>query len=63
MCHWPVGIRVVIYLVLAFVIFWASLDAGADLRRAQRPFSAVGAIFGLAVPAFLMMCARAGALA
>jgi hypothetical protein len=29
----------------------------------QRPFSAVGAIFGLAVPAFLMMCARAGALA
>src|SRR5215207_11612273 len=36
-CHWPVGIRVVIYLVLAFVIFWASLDAGADLRRAAAP--------------------------
>jgi hypothetical protein len=36
-CHWPVGIRVVIHLVLAFVIFWASLDAGADLRRAAAP--------------------------
>jgi hypothetical protein len=33
------------------------------LDAPPRPFSAVGAILGLAVPAFLVICARAGALA
>ena len=36
------------------------LATGAALRRAARPFSAVGAIFGLALPAFLVTAATNG---
>ena len=48
------------YLVLAFAIFWASRMPVLFFGAPPRPFSAVGAIFGLAVPVFLMMCARRG---
>jgi uncharacterized protein len=51
---------VVSYLVLAFVIFWASWMPVLIFDAPPRPFSAVAAILGLALPAFLMTAATDG---
>jgi uncharacterized protein len=48
------------YLVLAFAIFWVSWLPVLLLGAAPRPFSAVGAILGLALPAFLVTAATDG---
>jgi uncharacterized protein len=51
---------VVSYLVLAFVIFWVSWMPVLIFGAPPRPFSAVGAILGLALPAFLVTAATDG---
>jgi uncharacterized protein len=51
---------VVSYLVLAFAIFWASWMPVLLLGAPPRPFSAIGAILGLALPAFLITAATNG---
>jgi uncharacterized protein len=51
---------VVSYLVLASAIFWASWMPVLIFDAPPRPFSAVGAILGLALPAFLMTAATDG---
>ena len=48
------------YLVLAFAIFWVSWLPVLLLDAPPRPFSAVGAILGLALPAFLVTAATDG---
>jgi membrane protease YdiL (CAAX protease family) len=48
------------YLVLAFAIFWVSWLPVLLLGAPPRPFSAVGAILGLALPAFLVTAATDG---
>jgi uncharacterized protein len=52
----PVGC----YLVVAFVIFWASWILVLFVAAPPRPFSAIGAILGLALPAFLITAATDG---
>jgi hypothetical protein len=44
---------VVSYLVVAFAIFWTSWMPVLICGAPPRPLSAVGAILGLALPAFL----------
>jgi hypothetical protein len=51
---------VVSYLVLAFVIVWVTWIPVLIFGAPPRPFSAVGAILGLAFPAFLVTAARDG---
>jgi hypothetical protein len=51
---------VVSYLVLAFVIFWVSWMPVLIFGAPPRPFSAVGAILGLALPAFFVTAATDG---
>jgi membrane protease YdiL (CAAX protease family) len=51
---------VVSYLVLAFTIFWASWMPVLIFGAPPRPFSAVGAILGLTLPAFLITAATDG---
>jgi uncharacterized protein len=48
------------YLVLAFAIFWVSWLPVLLLGAPPRPFSAMGAILGLALPAFLVTAATDG---
>jgi uncharacterized protein len=48
------------YLVLAFAIFWVSWLPVLLLSAPPRPFSAVGAILGLALPALLVTAATDG---
>jgi uncharacterized protein len=48
------------YLVMAFAIFWASWMPVLLFSAPPRPFSAVGAILGLALPAFLVTAATDG---
>jgi membrane protease YdiL (CAAX protease family) len=52
----PVGT----YLVLAFAIFWASWMPVLFFGAPPRPFSATGAILGLALPAVLVTAATDG---
>jgi uncharacterized protein len=52
----PVGC----YLALAFVIFWGSWMPVLVFGAPPRPFSAIGAILGLALPAFLITAAADG---
>ena len=52
----PVGC----YLVLAFVIFWASWMPVLFFGAPPRPFSAIGAVLGLALPGFLITAATDG---
>ena len=47
-------------LVLAFVIFWASWMPVLFFGAPPRPFSAIGAVLGLALPAFLITAATDG---
>jgi hypothetical protein len=51
---------VVSYLVVAFAIFWASWMPVLLFGAPPRLFSAVGAILGLALPAFLVTAATEG---
>src|SRR5688572_25266987 len=51
---------VVSYLVLAFVIFWVTWMPVPIFGAPPRPLSAVGAILGLALPAFLVTAATDG---
>ena len=48
------------YLVLAFAIFWASRMPVLFFGAPPRPFSATGAILGLALPAVLVTAATDG---
>ena len=48
------------YLVVAFAIFWASWMPVLLFGAPPRLFSAVGAILGLALPAFLVTAATEG---
>jgi membrane protease YdiL (CAAX protease family) len=48
------------FLVAAYVIFWASWMPVLFLDAPPRLFSAIGAILGLAVPAFLVTAATDG---
>jgi uncharacterized protein len=48
------------YLVLAFAIFWVSWLPVLLLGAPPRPLSAIGAILGLALPAFLVTAATDG---
>lgn len=48
------------YLVLAFVIFWISWMPVLLFGAPARPFSAAGAILGLALPAFFVTAATEG---
>ncbi|HJV12677.1 MAG TPA: type II CAAX endopeptidase family protein [Propionibacteriaceae bacterium] len=48
------------YLLLAFAIFWASWMPVLLVGAPPRPFSALGAILGLALPAFLVTAATDG---
>jgi VIT1/CCC1 family predicted Fe2+/Mn2+ transporter len=52
----PVGC----YLVVAFAIFWASWIPVLFFAALPRPFTAIGAILGLALPAFLITAATDG---
>jgi uncharacterized protein len=51
---------VVSYLVLAFAIFWGSWMSVLFFGAPPRPVSAVGAILGLTLPAFLITAATDG---
>jgi membrane protease YdiL (CAAX protease family) len=51
---------VVSYLVMAFAIFWASWMPVPLFGAPPRPFSAIGVVLGLAMPAFLVTAATDG---
>ena len=51
---------VVSYLVMALAIFWASWMPVLLLGAPPRPFSAIGVVLGLAMPAFLVTAATDG---
>src|SRR3712207_3537964 len=48
------------FLVVAYVIFWASWAPVLFLGAPPRLFSAIGAVLGLALPAFLVTAATDG---